>query len=254
MQEFGRYTGNIVTITVEQMRTVDHLMENKYSINLYQMMENAGRSLAILSTKYFYDGTAKNKKIAVLAGKGGNGGGALVAARRLKNWGAEVHIFLSDTEVNLKPVTKVQLEINKKIGISVSQAQALKNDVRYDVILDGIYGYGLQGPPASAAGDMIDWAMLQQSTILSLDAPSGIELATGKIHAKAIKANATLTLALPKEALLSAHCCKNTGELFLADISVPFELYNDLNLATPIPDYFATGDIVQLRQCRVIKD
>jgi NAD(P)H-hydrate epimerase len=246
MQTFGRYTGNIVAITVEQMRMVDYLMENKYGINLYQMMENAGRSLAILSTKYFYDGTVKNKKIAVLAGKGGNGGGALVAARRLKNWGADVHVFLSNPENELISVTKVQLEIIKKSGISIAHAEGLKDDDRYDIILDGIYGYSLQGPPDQVAARMIDWAVIQQSTILSLDTPSGIELATGKIHSHSIKADATLTIALPKKALLTKECAPYTGELYIADISVPFELYNELHLEYPIPEYFLTGDIVQL--------
>jgi len=246
MQTFGRYTGNIVTISVEQMRMVDHLMENKYGITLYQMMENAGRALAILATKYFYDGTAKNKKIAVLAGSGGNGGGALVAARRLKNWGADVQVFLSTAEDELKPVTRTQLEINKKIGITISQAEHLKSIARYDIILDGIYGYSLKGAPDKMAAHMIEWALNQQSTIISLDTPSGIELATGKIYSPAIKADATLTIALPKDALLSKECAAYTGELFLADISVPFDLYHQMNLKNPIPDYFSSGDIVQL--------
>jgi len=246
MQTFGRYTGNIVAITVDQMRMVDNLMENKYGINLYQMMENAGRSFAILSTKYFYDGTVKNKKIAVLAGKGRNGGGALVAARRLKNWGADVHVFLSNPENELKPVTKVQLESIKKSGISIAHADGLKDNDRYDIILDGIYGYSLEGPPDQMATRMIDWAIIQQSTILSLDTPSGIELATGKIHSHTIKADATLTIALPKKSLLYMECVKCTGDLFLADISVPRELYDELQMAETIPDYFITGDIVQL--------
>lgn len=184
MQTFGRYTDNIVAISVEQMRMVDNLMENKYGINLYLMMENAGRSLAILATKYFYDGTAKNKKIAVLAGPGGNGGGALVAARRLKNWGADVHVFLSTTEDELKPVTRTQLEIDKKIGITIFQAEHLKNIARYDIILDGIYGYSLKGAPGQMAAHMIEWAHHQQSKILSLDIRYAIETLDLKKNAR----------------------------------------------------------------------
>lgn len=246
MQAFVSYSGNIVTISVEQMKMVDYLMENKYGITLYQMMENAGRSLAILATKYFYDGTAKNKKIAVLAGNGGNGGGALVAARRLKNWGADVHVFLSSAEDQLKPVTRTQLEINKKMGITISPAGNLKSIARYDIILDGIYGYNLRGAPDKSANHMMEWTHYQQSTILSLDTPSGIELSTGKIYSPAIKADATLTIALPKDALLTKECAAYTGELFLADISVPLDLYQQMNLKNPIPAYFSSGDIVQL--------
>jgi len=246
MQTFGRYTGNIVTISVEQMRKVDYLMENKYGINLYQMMENAGRSLAILTKTYMLDGITRNKKIAVFAGKGGNGGGVMVAARRLKNWGADVHVFLSNPESELKTVPKAQLEILRKIGIPVADAESLSGDGRYDIILDGIYGYGLQGPPEKKAAYMIDWALNQQSVILSLDVPSGIELSTGIIHTATIKADATLTIALPKKVLFSTESAGYTGQIFLADISVPSVLYEELQLKKQIPDYFATGDIVQL--------
>lgn len=246
MQTFGRYTGNIVTITVEQMRMVDYLMENKYGINLYQMMENAGRSLALLSGKHFLDEKIRFKKIAVLVGKGGNGGGAIVAARRLQNWGAEVHVFLSNPENELKTITKAQLEIIKKIGIKISPAESLNANDTYDMIIDGIYGYALQGPPDKIAAHMIDWANDQQCHVISLDAPSGIELETGRIHNTTIKADATLTIALPKKALLSKASEVYIGELFLTDISVPDEVYRELHLEEPIPDYFTTGDIVQL--------
>lgn len=246
MQTFNSYTGNIVTITAEQMRTVDYLMENKYGINLYQMMENAGRSLALLATKYFYDGTAKGKKIAVLAGKGGNGGGALVAARRLKNWGADVQVFLSNAENELKTITKAQSDILRKMAVSISPAHDLNKNDRFDMILDGIYGYALHGSPEPTAAYMIDWANDQQCHVISLDTPSGIELETGKIHNPTIKADATLTIALPKNALLYKASSGYAGELFLADISVPVEVYHELLLDDQVPDYFATGDIVQL--------
>lgn len=246
MQTFGRYKANLVTITVEQMRMVDYLMENKYGINLFQMMENAGRSLALLTVKYLMDEKIRGKKIAVLAGKGGNGGGVIVAARRLKNWGAEVHVFLSHNENELKTITKEQLEIIKKIGIKVWPAESLNENDRYDLILDGIYGYALKGQPDKNGSNMIDWANGQLCPVISLDSPSGIEMETGKIHIPAIKADATLTIALPKKALLSKASADHVGELFLTDISVPAEVYHELNLEEPIPDYFATGDIVLL--------
>ncbi|NIM09211.1 MAG: NAD(P)H-hydrate epimerase, partial [Planctomycetales bacterium] len=54
-----------------------------YRIDLIQMMENAGRNLAHLARSRFLGGDPQGKRVAVLAGTGGNGGGALVCARRL---------------------------------------------------------------------------------------------------------------------------------------------------------------------------
>ncbi len=63
MDQITIYKGPILTITNNQMKKVDYLMENKYGINLYQMMENVGRSLAILSREYFGGKNLRGKKM-----------------------------------------------------------------------------------------------------------------------------------------------------------------------------------------------
>ena len=68
----------IPRITTAQMVEVDRLMIETYRIDLIQMMENAGRCLAILAVDQFLKKNIKQKKVIVLAGSGGNGGGALV--------------------------------------------------------------------------------------------------------------------------------------------------------------------------------
>ena len=78
---------SVPTVSAEQMREVDRLMEEQYGVALLQMMENAGRNLAHLARRRYFDGDARNRQILVLAGSGGNGGGGLVCARRLHNWG-----------------------------------------------------------------------------------------------------------------------------------------------------------------------
>ncbi len=82
-------------LTTAQMVEVDRAMIEDYHIELIQMMENAGRNLAHLARSRFFVGQATGKKVIVLAGTGGNGGGVLVCARRLHNWGAKVRVFLS---------------------------------------------------------------------------------------------------------------------------------------------------------------
>src|SRR5262249_40569114 len=78
-------------LTTEQMREVDRVMVEDLHIELVQMMENAGRSLAELAIDRFSPGS-----VTVLAGPGGNGGGGLVAARHLANRGCQVQVVLSE--------------------------------------------------------------------------------------------------------------------------------------------------------------
>ena len=75
------------SITADQMREVDRAMVEDYGIQLTQMMENAGRNLAHLARYRLLEGDPRGERVLVLAGKGGNGGGGAVCARRLHNWG-----------------------------------------------------------------------------------------------------------------------------------------------------------------------
>jgi NAD(P)H-hydrate epimerase len=69
-------------ITAEPMAEVDRAMVEDLGVKLIQMMEHAGRHLARLATLRFLRGRLSTARVLVLAGPGGNGGGALVAARR----------------------------------------------------------------------------------------------------------------------------------------------------------------------------
>jgi NAD(P)H-hydrate epimerase len=76
-------------LTSAQMIEVDRAMVEDYHIELAQMMENAGHCLAKLARRRFLDGDPRGKRVTILAGSGGNGGGALVCARRLHTWGTK---------------------------------------------------------------------------------------------------------------------------------------------------------------------
>jgi len=89
-------------LTADQMRLVDRVMVEKYHIELIQMMENAGRNLAHLARSRFLNGDPRGRIVIVLAGSGGNGGGGFVCARRLENWGANVHVVTTKPMIDSK--------------------------------------------------------------------------------------------------------------------------------------------------------
>ena len=230
----------VPTLTTEQMVEVDRAMIEDYGIALIQMMENAGRALALLARDRFLTGSAEGRRIVVLAGTGGNGGGALVAARRLAGWGARVHVALTKPADALQGVPAHQLDILRAMDVPLSDAVPDEHDA--DLVLDGIIGYSLAGAPRGRARDLVLWTRAQQAPVLSLDTPSGLDTTTGTAHDPSVHADATLTLALPKAGL--AH--PQTGALFLADISVPPDLYRR-HLGLDAGNPFARGDIVHLR-------
>jgi len=229
-------------LTTERMVEVDRAMMEDFEIDLVRMMENAGRNLAHLARSRFLGGDPRGKSVVVLAGTGGNGGGALVAARRLHGYGAEVRVAVTSSE--LTPVPAHQLRILEKLGVPI-----LYKDLPYaaaELIIDGAIGYSLQGDPRGRAAELIQWANDADAPILALDAPSGLDTSTGAVFKPTIVATATMTLALPKEGLRTAGVADVVGELYLADISVPRALYAREPLNLDVGLIFARSDVVRL--------
>ncbi len=232
-------------LTASQMVEVDRAMIEDFGIDLVQMMENAGRNLAHLARLRFLEGDPSGRSVIVLAGHGGNGGGALVAARRLHNYGARVTVVISRSAQEFAPVPAQQLDILRRMGVPIETDHALADLSAADLVIDGVIGYSLSGAPRGRAATLIEWANQQPAPVLSLDAPSGVDVTDGVVHQPAVRAAATMTLALPKEGLRAAGVDAHVGELYLADISVPRELYSTY-LGIALGPLFAEGDLLRL--------
>lgn len=241
------FNDEVPYLTTDQMREVDRAMIEDYHIELIQMMENAGRSLAQLARERFFGGEPRGKQVIVLAGTGGNGGGALVAARHLANWGAQVQAWTTQPAARFAPVPGQQLDILLRMHVPVGGAETLPEAVAADLLVDGVIGYSLQAAPRGTAGGLIRWANEQAAPILALDAPSGVDTTTGIVHDPAIRATATMTLALPKAGLRAPGVENYVGELYLADIGVPPALFAEPGLGIQVGHIFAREGIIRLR-------
>lgn len=247
-EEAGMNLGtDIPAITTEQMAEVDRIMEETYGILLIQMMENAGMNLAELARRRL-GGKVVGKRIITLCGAGNNGGGGMVAARHLNNWGAEVQVELAANPKKLKNVPAHQWRVLQAMGLAGNpppEGKGLSPDVEQpDLILDALIGYGLTGNPRGRVAEWIDWMNRSGIPILALDTPSGLDTTSGVPGEPCVRAAATLTLALPKTGLLAPEARPFVGDLFLADISVPSELYRWIGLI--VPPLFVRDTILQV--------
>ena len=233
------------TLSVDQMIEVDRIMVEELRIDLVQMMENAGRALARVARDRFLAGDARGKSVAILAGSGGNGGGALVCARNLLNWGAEVHLALVKPVGAYGGVPGHQAKILDRMGHRLDEAHNDMPPKAVDLVVDGLIGYSLAGAPHGRLATLIRWANEAGAPVLSLDVPSGVDATTGEAHDPAVSAAATVTLALPKHGLTKRKARGHVGELYLADIGVPPSVYQQLGLAIESP--FKGADVVRVR-------
>lgn len=216
---------NIPAVTAQQMAEVDRLMTDVFQISLIQMMENAGRNLADCAQQLVKRTT--HQKFLILCGSGNNAGGGMVAARHLLNRGFQVDIVLVTGEDRLKKIPSHQWQILKRMGLQANKDPQVES---YDLIIDAMIGYGLQGAPR---GNFVHWIEVinaAQVPILALDIPSGMAATSGIAFDPCTQAQATLTLALPKTGLIKPEAKANVGTLYLADISVPEQLYASMGL------------------------
>lgn len=212
-----------------QMREVDRLLIEPYGVALLQTMENAGRTLALVA-KMMLDDDLADRPIVVLAGRGNNGGGGLVAARHLLNWGAWVQVVCTHPADAYAGVPAQQLQILHAMGAPIAWAEEGWELPPADLVIDALIGFGLRSEPQDKARDLIQLANSSVAPILSLDLPSGLDADDGALFTPHVVAAATLTLALPKVGMLTDDARGACGDLYLGDIGVPPGLYEELGL------------------------
>ncbi len=233
-------------LSTQQMREVDRAMVEDYEISLLQMMENAGRCLADLARSRFLGGDPRGRRVLVLAGTGGNGGGGLVCARRLHNWGATVRVLITTGSHLLGEVPRHQHSILERMGLEIDAAGDETELPDGDLVVDALIGYSLSGAPSGVAASLIRGTNSQTAPVLSLDVPSGVDTTAGTVYDPSVRATATMTLALPKEGLQMTEAREAVGELYLADISVPPSLYAGPGLGLDVGPLFHAADVIRV--------
>src|SRR5262249_15766884 len=127
-------------VTASQMREIDHIAIEQTGPNLFQMMENAGRNLALQTIDLLGAGW-RGARVVVLAGGGGNGGGGICAARHLANRDVDVTVVLSDADrLGEVPSDQRKIFASTRGRGAVTPAAVIGRPAG---ILDALIGYGL---------------------------------------------------------------------------------------------------------------
>jgi NAD(P)H-hydrate epimerase len=169
-----------------------------------------------------------------------------VAARRLAGWGTAVHVVISRPDDRFSPAAAHQLAAVRRLDIPVHDPEAAAGLPCPDVVVDGLIGYSVDGPPRGGVADLIRWANGADAPILSLDIPSGLHPSTGHAYEPTIRATATLTLALPKRGLRAEEAGGHVGELYLGDIGIPPQAYASPSLGLAVEPIFSRQEILRL--------
>jgi hydroxyethylthiazole kinase-like uncharacterized protein yjeF len=244
-----RRLAGISAVTPAQMRSIQRVAQEDYGVDILQIMENAGRATARLALAML-GGRARGQRIVILAGGGNKGGAGLVAARHLVNWGFLVDPIIAEVEEEMSFIARRQMLILRQAGVvgpaDTSEYVLEETLARADLVIDALVGYGLEGPPMGMAAAVAQLAVDARRPILAVDLPTGLNAGTGEVAGLAIRAVTTLMLDLPKRGLTVPAARPYVGELFLADLGIPLQVYEHGGVS--LGDVFAEGPVVRVRR------
>jgi hydroxyethylthiazole kinase-like uncharacterized protein yjeF len=178
-------------------------------------MERAGLAVAEFARDLLGD---RGTHVLLLAGPGNNGGDAFVAARHLKQWWYDVTVVFSSAEPKLSVDAKAALERWREAGGSLHQAMPAGK--RWDLIVDGLFGIGLERPLEGRHAEIVNWMNASGVTVLAIDIPSGLHADSGRVLGCATRARHTLTLIGMKAGLFTLDGPDHAGEVRLDPIGI----------------------------------
>ena len=225
---------------VEEMRFMDRYCIETLGIDEEILMENAAlASVSLIRNEIGISG----KKFVIFCGTGNNGGDGLAVARLLHSGGGQVKVFLLGDQAKFKGAARTNMSILEKLPVEVfplTSAAAAKKDVAHcDLIIDAIFGTGLDRPVSGLASEVIVLINKSKKKVLSLDIPSGVNGDTGEIMSAAVKADYTVTFGLPKIGNMLYPGFELCGALFVTHISFPTSLTQKSDLKVATNDFIA---------------
>jgi hydroxyethylthiazole kinase-like uncharacterized protein yjeF len=213
---------NAEAITSREMRALEVNAEY-FGISLLQLMENAGRNIALEIASRF----PRKQKIAIFCGLGGNGGDGFVAVRHLLAQGFKVSVILAGKgknvhhEAALKNWCALQ-PLRESIPIQeVTDSSAIPN-VDAEIVVDALLGTGTKGKLKPPITQIVEYINALAAFKIAVDVPTGIDSDTGEVLGNAVKADVTVTFHKAKTGLRDAK--KYVGELVVRDIGLPSEM------------------------------
>lgn len=223
--------------TAAQMRRTDAAAIRGLGIPGAVLMERAGMAVAEFLLEHY----CAHHRFVVLAGGGNNGGDGFVAARYLREAGADVRVYATapargyrgDALVNLKVLARMGFKVNHSPSATTLR-RALQSDC---VIVDAVFGTGFAGGPRGKAAEFITAgasAGKRGIPVVAVDIASGVDASTGEAAAHTLAADATVTFHAPKLGHFVAPGSYFSGEVILADIGIP-------EMAAAPADHFLTG-------------
>ena len=214
-------------LNTAQMREADRRTIADLGVPSLVLMEHAARQV-VFAVESRWPSLPGGGRIAVLCGKGNNGGDGLAATRMLAARGAAVRACLAAPAAQIRGDAGVNLTALRRAGAPVVDAsspsawEAVRADLgACDLVIDALFGTGLTRPLAGHWRSIVSDLNGSGVPVASIDLPSGLSADTPGVIGEAVAAALTVTLGAPKLPLLLDPAAARAGAVVVADIGIP---------------------------------
>jgi NAD(P)H-hydrate epimerase len=220
-------------LNTEQMREADRRTIEEIGIPSIVLMENAGRQAVAAMEAAFDD--LPTSHVAVVCGRGSNGGDGFVVARTLLQRGVDTAVFLLGSVADVRGDARVNLEVLGRIGVTIVEiTNAQEWELHFselskcDVVVDAILGTGFRGRLTGLLETVVADLNGLGVPIVAIDLPTGVAADSAVLEGPAVEASMTVTLAAPKVPLVLPPADSHAGDLIIADIGIPLPIIDEL--------------------------
>jgi NAD(P)H-hydrate epimerase len=197
------------------MRAIDRWAIEEQGIPGLDLMERAGAGVAREVERLLPDGP-----VAVVCGKGNNGGDGFVVARLLRDAGREATVLLVSPAQEIAGDARANLE--RLPGAGPLPISGLPDALASSsVVVDALLGTGFQGEARGPVAEAIAAINGAQLPVVSVDVPSGVDASTGVVRGSAVRASVTVTFHTAKPGLWIRPGKAYAGEVRVTDIGIP---------------------------------
>lgn len=202
-------------LTADEMREADRAASEDYGIPPVLLMEHAAICLCRVIRSEFPAAST----VAVICGRGNNGGDGMAAARILRSTGLSPRIAIVG-DGPMSRLAELNFALVKKTGSApVMEVGAALDGA--DLVVDAIFGTGFRGAVSGAAAAAVDMINASGLPVVSMDVPSGLNCDTGRVSGACVRADMTVTAAYAKRGFFLYPGSELRGRLFIADIGIP---------------------------------
>jgi ADP-dependent NAD(P)H-hydrate dehydratase / NAD(P)H-hydrate epimerase len=240
-------------VNADQMREADRRTIEDIGVPSAVLMENAGRQVVSAMEAAFE--RLADARVAVLAGRGNNGGDGFVVARVLWQAGVDVQVYVVGSAADIRGDARLNLDILGRLGLDVveiltSQDWELHGAevLRRDIVVDALFGTGLKTPLAGLAETIAEDLNASAVPVVAVDLPSGLSADDPAPVGPVVEASLTVTFAAPKLPLMLPPGEDAAGSVVVADIGIPPVVIEEL--AGPRIEAILAADVRPLVQAR----